>query len=741
VIKKSLIYIFVFILLIIPRPVKAELKINIPENTILKPGELKIIKVNIKNLAASKQTINSKLKTPRGWKLIIPLKSVNITSNEKRTINILLQSPKKIRSAIYPLNLMVNTSRKKYKIKIPVKIEKLYETEVKVVKYPRFIEKEFKIKLKLFNKGNTSRHFKIVNNNTVTIDKTNIFLDSFESKIITLHCRIKEYKRRELVLNIRAKDESNKIISLFNKKVTVLEPDKNFKKYESRLNFRLIREGDKYKQEWRLKTSFKGNSFLEAGNNYFNYYQRNKKTSWQLGTEYFDKIKLKELSKGNNNVKMSYEYRQGNKFKNIVYTDFINEIGLGFSKHLENRFYYLEFKNNKAGKIDYYFNTSFIKENYQFNYKRSKLKENKQVNSFLRYEVNKNNNLKMGFNDISLNKINNKKYLRYNHLGINKRVTVDYTVLNDRDKKSTVWGLSRKDIDIIGEYYLYSSVKFKKIADKWNPELKLILKNNKNKFLIKKDYKKRYGLEFQRNFKYKYGKLQVGINNYGNAKFNIKTKKEITMDGKEIYLTGNLSYGSNNSFRIKNFKLGINLPFTVKLEKRQQNKVVGRIRGIPKDLEGLVLDINGQKVKTNADGSFTAHIAITDKITIKVIDFGKYTGKYLLSSNLPYTIKNYSGKKIFLDLIEYGTLKLNFRTNDYKSNSYLEAITDNQKQKRGTVILYNEQHTFFKKFKGEKEISFESIPPGQYVLKIENKSVGYNYKVKKMNIEISLKNI
>lgn len=735
-IKKSLIYLFVTILLIIPRPVKAELEINILEDTTLKPGELKIVKINIKNTSNTKQTISPELELPKNWKLIIPLNGLTIGPKRSKKMNILLQSPKIIRAAIYPLNLLLKTSDKDYNIEVPVKIKEIFETDVKVVKAPRYIEEEFAIKLRLINKGNTSRRFKIVSNNIVAIDKAKIFLNSFESKIITLNCRIREYESEEIGLNIRAVDEFKKSISLFNDKVIILEPDRNFKKYESHLNFRVVKKGNESQNYWGLKTLLDKKSFLEVGNDYFNYYRRNRKTRWQFGTEYLDRIKLKELSGKNNNVKTSYEFSPNNKFKNIVYTDFTNEIGVGFSKHLEHNFYYLELKNNKYGRIDYYFNTSIRKENYQFNYKRYKLKENNQINSFLRYEMNKNNNLKASFNKVSSTKITNKKYLRYNHQGINKRITIDYAVLKRQNKNSTMWRLSRKDIDIIGDYFLYSSLKFKKIVDKWKPEFKLTLQNNNNKFLIKKDYKKRYGLEFQKNFKYKHGKFQVGINNYGSTKFNINAKNEFIINGKEIYFTGNLSYDSNNSFKIKKIKLGINLPFTVKLEKRHQNKVAGKIRGDLNNLEGLILDINGQKVKTEADGSFTAYIPSTKRISIKGVDLGRYTGKYLLRPNLPYLIENYSGGTIFLDLIKYGNLKLTFTKSDYENNPYLKAITNKKKQEKGRIILYNNQHTFLKEFKGEKEIILKNIPPGQYVIKMENKSTRYNYKFKNKNIEI-----
>ena len=328
--------------------------------------------------------------------------------------------------------------------------------------------------------------------------------------------------------------------------------------------------------------------------------------------------------------------------------------------------------------------------------------------------------------------------MRYYHQGKNKRITLDYKVFKKTSgKNATVWSISRKDIDIIAEYALYSSVKVEEFEDKWKPEFKFILKNNKNKFLIKKDYKNRYGLEYQRKFKYKYGKLKLGINNYGNAKLNIKARKELFINGQEYYFAGKLSYKSNNSYKIKKFMFGLNIPFTFKTENKQQNKVVGMIRGDPKKLGSLILDINGQKVKTKSDGSFTAYIPPSKKILIQTVDLGRYRGKYLLRENFPVTIENYSKEIIYLDLIEYGNLNVRFKKTNYKSNSYLKVIADNKKQIRGTIVLYNKDHIFFKKLKGKNEVSFKSIPPGQYILKSKNNSVKNNYEFKKMNIEIS----
>ena len=252
-------------MLIIPRPVNAELKINYPQNITVEPGELKIIKVSIENLATTKQTINPDLELPNNWKLIIPLNKVTIASKEKKNINILLQSPKMIRSSVYSLNLLMKTQNKNYKIQIPVKIKEIYKTEVKVVKAPKFIEKEFEIKLKLINNGNISRHFKIINNNTLAIDKSNIFLNSFESEIITLKGRIKEPSEEEIRLNIRAKDKLNKIITLFNDTVTILASDRKFKNYDSSLNYRVVKEKGKTKEYWKLKTSLKKKKILEIG--------------------------------------------------------------------------------------------------------------------------------------------------------------------------------------------------------------------------------------------------------------------------------------------------------------------------------------------------------------------------------------------------------------------------------------------------------------------------------------------
>lgn len=735
-IKKRVILLFIIVFLIMSSSVKAELIINIPENIILNPGELKIIQINIKNISASNQTITPDLKLPDNWKLIIPLKSVTIGPNEKRNMNILIQPPKLVRSANYPLNLLVKTQKEDYKIKIQVKIKEIHQTEVKVVKAPNFIKEDFKIKLKLINKGNTFRHFKIINNKRVAIDKTNIFLNSFESKIITFNCKVKKHEGEELALNIRAADVLKNSISLFNDTLTILEPDRNFKKYDSRLRFSLFKVKKDFKKHWKLKTLLNDRSLLEVGNDHFNYYQRNKKSRWQFGTEYFDRIKLNELSDNDKIIKLSYEHSQSNNFNNIVYTDFINEIGFGVSKYLERNFYYLEFKNNKFKRIDYYINTRIKRENYQFNYKRSKLKENKQIESFLKYEVNKNNTLKVGFNKVNLNKITNKNYVRYSHQNKNKRITFDYTVLESKNKNYIIWGLSKKNIGIIGEYILNSSLKYKRIKNKWKPEFKLILKNNKNKFLIKKNYKNRYELEVQKIFESKNGRFRVSINNYGKAKFNINTKKEYIINNKEVYLTGNFSYTSNNSFKIKNIKLGINLPFTLKLEKKAQNRVCGKIRGVSKKLGGIVLDVNGQKVKTETDGSFISYIDSSKKVSIKAVDLGKYTGKYFLSPKMPYLIKDYSGEEIFLDLIEYGNLKIIFHNNVNESSSYLEIIPHNRDKRSGNIILHNEQHTFFKEFKGEKEISLKNIPPGQYVLKMDNEKVSNNYKFKNRNIKI-----
>ncbi|MCF8001047.1 MAG: hypothetical protein K9K76_04225 [Halanaerobiales bacterium] len=736
-IKKKLIYIYVLILLIIPRPVKADLKINIPQNITMEPGELKIIKINIENSALTKQNINPDLELPNNWKLIIPLKRFSIDSKARKNMNILLQAPRKIRSSLYPLNLLIETENKNYKKQIPVKIKEIYSTKIKVVKAPKFIEKEFEIKLNLINKGNIPRHFTMINNNTVTVDKSNIFLNPFESKIISFKGRIKEKADDKIRLNIRAEDNLNKIITLFNDTVIILESDGKFKKYNSSLNFRMVKEKEKYKKIWKLKTSLKKKRFLEIGNNSFNYYQKNKKTSWQFGTEYFDIVKLKESTEENNNAKISLEFAQNKKITNFVYTDFTNEVGVGFFKYLDSNFYAFELKNNKVGRIDYYFNTSIRKDNYQFNYKSSKLNKNKQVNTFFRYAVNKNNNLKVGFNNLNLNKINNKMYLRYYHQEKNKRITLDYNVLKTRGKNTTVWGISRKDIDIIDKYFLYSSLKFHKFENKWKPEFKLILKNNKNKFLIKKEYKKKYNVEYQRKFNYKNSKLKIGINNYGSTKFNINAKNELFINGKDYYFAGKLSYNSNNTLEVKNFTVGISIPFTVKIEDKQRNKVVGKIRGTPKNLGGLILNINGQKVKTKTDGSFTAYIPPSQTVLIKIVDLGRYKGKYLLKEGPPISIENYSKEIIFLDMIKYGNLNLNFKTNNYKNDSYLKFITEDEKQDRGTIVLYNKEHTFFKKFNGDNEINFKNIPPGQYILKVDNNSVKHNYEFEKKNIEIS----
>ena len=733
-IKKILFYLLVFI--IISNPVKAELQINFPENTILNPGQLKIIKVNITNSSDIKQTINPDLVLPKNWKLIIPLKSIIIGPNEKKNMNILLQPPKKIRSDIYPLNLSFGTHKKNYRIQIPVKIKEIYETEVKIVKSPRFIENKFEIKLKFINKGNISRQFKITNNNILDIDKSNIFLDSFESKMITFKCRIKEYEKEKVTLNIKVVDEQKNIISLFNETVIILDPNRKFKIYNSSFNYRVVKQRKEDEQYWKLKTLLNKNSFLEVGNNYFNYYQSNEQNRWQLGSEYFDRIKLKNSTPKNTNLKISYEFAQDNETKKIAFTNFVNEIGVGFLKYSNRNFYYLEIKKNKTGIIDYYLDTSIRYKNYHFNFERSKLNKNRQMNSFLRYEVNKCNNLKAGFSNLSLNENNNKKYVRYNHRGINNRITVDYSVMETRNQKSIRWGLSRKDFDLIGNYYLNSSVWFRKFEEKWNPEFKFILKNKKNKFLIKKDYKNRYGLEYQRKFKYKDGKLKLGINNYGSPKFNINVENEFNINHKEFYINGNFSYDSSKSFELKKIEMGINISFAVKTEKKPRNKVVGKISAKQKKLGGLILDINGQKVKTNTDGSFTAYISPAKKVLIKAVDLGMYTGKYIFSPVLPYLIEDYSQETIFIDLIEVGNLKLKFKKNDYKRHNYLEAITDNEKQEIGSIILYNDQHTFLKKLKGEKELSFKNIPPGQYRLKTDNKRISYNYEFKNMNIKI-----
>ncbi len=750
-INKKILFVLVIIMLLIPLKINGQILIDTPVNFSANPGELKVIKVKVTNKNTEVKKIKPVLKKPDGLKLLIPLKKFNLKPNESRILNLIIQIPQKSEAGHKFARLILSTSGQNYHKKLGIKINKNEKIESKVINLPKYVEKSFEMKIKIENQGNTVRKLKITSDSLVEIDNQKVHLNPFQSKIVKIKCNIKS-NRDNLLLNIGAVDNNGEDINLISKKVKVLYNKSRYITYQNYLNLNYLKNNNGLNQmSWSLKSRLSKNTELELKPTKFNIIKTNKKSTLQLGMDYNNKIKLGNNKNKSNDLKVTFLNKKKKQFNYLLYTDFKNELGTAVKYHKEKFNTYLEIKKNPDRSSDYYLNTNWFNKDSLLYIRHYKVNKNKYYNmSFFKF-FKKRHHFSLGWNRKHFSSsVVDQNFIRYTfNKAKNRQWIVDYRWQGTQENNLEEIQITRGDFQKENDkknYITFNLIK-NRSQNSFEPEaIKLNLLSGKYRLIIKKsfvDSQKSLEYRLNRYFQKENWMGRLTFDNYGHNKTNLKGSADFYFkNDTRITLTGQLSYHSKQDGLEKTLQVSTLIPFKIKRKPFHRQKVKGKILIAGKQAaKNIVLSVNKRKVKTNEQGIFSCSVNTDQPLIIKVIDLGKYMGRYILKQSSPYIIKDYKGEILKFNLIKYGSLNLTFQKPDEKTNKYLEGLKKDIKE-RAYISLYNEQEYFIKEYNGENTIKFKQIPPGIYQIKIKNLSDNYLYQLTRNKLEIkSGKNI
>ena len=672
---------------------------------------------------------------PKNWEIVISPKRVKLLNRDNKLLNIFVKAPAKITAGDYYLKLILKDKEKVYKKTFKLNIKKINKLKFNLVKSLKYITEKFKVKFYIINRGNTKRNLNFISDN-VSIDNDKLILNPFEKKKVILNCKLYKISQNPYI-NIFVESEKGNKYRMFNKRLVLLNHIEKSQKLKSVYSINYNYQNDNMDKYWQLKTFLKQKGYLSLQNNNFRLHYKNKSQLFQFGNEYFNKFI--QLGKQNSKrLKFVYQYNL-KKYKNIIYTNFNGEFGLGNYYRYKDKFYYLELNKNNYN-INHYFKARIKSKDLIYNIKNYN-KNNKNL-YYLEIEKKLKNNdrFKTGLYLKDNNNIK-KKYFRYINDKINYKMTYGYSLKNtDRYKKHNIIYINgnKNDNELLKLNYEYNNY-----FDKKN-------KRNLQMIYTKDSY--RINLEFNDHLEKKDIKFKISksirtkqlntlaiIDNYYGLRVGLENKfKYITKGQKIITFKGYYSYNFKKEKFNNNIKLNLSIPLKYK-NNNNKNKfrlLKAVVKGKNKDLSGIVFDVNNQKVKTNKKGILSIKVDQNKTTTVKLVDLGSFKSKYYIKPKKHVIKDNYNGKEIEFNLVKLIKLKVKFQQNITFIDKYI-----NRKNNELTYLrLYNNINEYIKKYEGEQEIYFNKIKPGNYKLEIKVLKSPFEYSIKKQDIMINSNN-
>ena len=739
IINKLIILIIIFMLLL-PSAAKAQLEIISPVNKSVRPGQLKIFTFRVINKTGEQAVIRPKLSYPDDWNLVFPLNKFTIKPNKSKDINVFIKLPVKTYAGLYKLNLKLNSEVFTVNKNIGVMVEKVNEINVKLLNAPKYTRKNFTIELNIINNGNTEKVLNIKKDNHIRIKKNIIILPPFQNKVIKLKGAIDSSKDIKQ-LKIMAVDEKERLIQLFNRKIYIVDPIKNYRTYQSLLKISYKMQNKKPIRNWQITSYLDHNSYIKIDPKNINLFLKDNKKIWEIGTNLNTRFYLNNRRNQSNNLKLIYKSHKDPDFKKFIYTDFVNEILIGMKHRNKIGNYYLELKNNQKGNINYYFKSHFRLNKHKIFLQRVKNDIKNRLSFNFSKRINEHNKIKIGYQQDFWKDNFYNQYLKYAYDDKTKKIKVRYT---DRQKEKR----SIRTLTLMGKSLNREANKSQGFAITLRNEdknikfksMKYFFKNQKHELIIENDicnFSNNIKFAVTRYFRKENSNLKLEVNNHGEGQINLLGKADIYYpDQKRFSLSGKLTYHKTNNKFDSSFQLGVKIPFEMKVKNRELIKVKGKVltdKG--EKVAGIVLSVNGNIVRTNKEGRFTSFTADRENVLIKTLDLNSYGNIYYITPNSPFLIKDYQGELISLTLKKYGNLYLKFQGKEVKKNKYLHDLKSKQKE-YAYITLSNKEYCFSRSYNGEDSIVFKRIIPGKYNLKVESKSNNYSYRNEKKEIII-----
>ncbi len=681
------------------------------------------------------------LTCPKRWKLLIPLNKIKLPALKSKKINLIIQIPKKAKAGPKKLNLKLISKHRKYDRNININIKKIMSLETGYIEVPRYVEKNFKVKFELTNKGNTVRKIKFFSNDLFNIKKKKIEIKPFENKLIEIKCR-SNTPLENPVLSIKARAQNGKIINVVHEKIQVLNNNK-FKIFKNHLKY-IFRsnKGSYIKRNWFLKTEIKPDLSLNLSNNQLNLQQEQDSYHWQLGTDYNPRFKLAGTKTDQDHLKFSYLNHKDNNFKKALYTDFSKELGTVLNLKEKRINIYAEAKKRKEKSIDYYLKTHYKKDDNHLYLHAHKNAGNIFENIKYIKKLNKNSRFSLGYSrHFRPTSITKKKYFRYVYDKIKNKLSLEYRSIHNKNRVIKKYKISKIKSNIWNNFDQIVTLKVKDNSKNYRIEgLQYKLSNKNYRFLLKKQAlngQNKLFFKLTRIFKRNQINARISADNFGTDQINLTGELDYHFKtGPKISLSGKVIYNPTEKKIDKYIKMGLLIPFTLKLPERKSKEVKGRvITRQGERAKGVILSINGVKVKTDNKGKFNCYVKAKQDLLIKVLDLGEYSEQYVMSKDLPYFIENYNNAPLKLKLIKYGSLQIEIKKNEKSQNKYLKAIQSKEKGKV-YVKLQNKYNYFIQKYKDHSSLKFDRIPPGRYKIMIKNNSNKYDYTLKRKVIRI-----
>lgn len=736
-------FFFILFVILLSSQANAKLAINVPEKQVVKPGQLKVISIEIKNESKKVQDIKPALSCPKDWKLLIPLSKFKLPALRSKKINLIIQIPKHANAGPKQLNLGLITNNRKYDKNIKFIIKKIKNLKTGYAEVPKYVEKNFKVKFELINKGNTTRELTFFSNELFTIKNKKIEIKPYKNRLIEIKCKNNTPVEKPLLI-IKARDQHGKLINIIYKKVQVLN-NKKYNIYKNYLKYTFNHNGDKkIKRSWILNSEINNNLSLKLSNKIFNLKQKQDSYYWQLGTDYNPRFKLAGTKSADKHLRFSYSNNKDKAFKRSIYTDFNSELGAVVNLKSKRFNIYAETKKSKERSIDYYLNTHYKYINNHLNLHTHKIAEYYFRDLKLLNNINKNNRIYLGYScQLWPSSIIKKKYFRYIYDNIKNRLNLEYRTIHNKKSSIKKFKISKTKRNIWNNFDQVITLQLKDKSQNYHIDtLSYQVSNEKYCFLLEKQFRDEHSKLFYRLtrvFNKSQINARISVDNFGKKQINLNGELDCHLrTGQEVSLNGKLIYDQINKKSYNQISMGILIPFTLKLPERKNKKVCGRvITSQGENVRGAIISINGVKVKTGQMGKFKCYVKGKQDLIIKVLDLGRYSEKYLMSKTNPYLIENYNNKPLKLKLVRYGSLQVDIKKQlKQRQNKYLQAIRD-KAEGEVYIKLYNKDNCFIKKYKGHSPLKFDKIPPDRYKLSIENNSNKYNYTLKRKVIKIN----
>ncbi len=638
------------------------------------------------------------------------------------------------------MNLKLVTNSRNYDRNINFNIKEIVSLETGYIEVPQYVEKNFRVKFELTNKGNTPRKITFFSNDLFTIKKKKIEIKPFENKIIEIKCTSNSQLEKP-VLSIKARAKNGKIINIIHEKIHVLN-NKKINIYKNHLKYTFTsNKGSYIERNWFLKTEINSDLSLKLSNNQFNLQQEKDSYHWRLGTDYDTRFKLAGTKTDQDRLKFSYLNHKDNNFKKALYTDFSKELGTVLNLKNSRINIYAEAKKRKEKSINYYLKTHYQKDDDHLYLNTNQIAANNLKYIKFIKKLNENSRVILGyswrFRSASITK---KKYFRYVYDKIKNKFKLEYRTIRNKKRFIKKFKISKVKRNSWNNFDQVVTLKINDNSKNYHIEaLHYQLRNERYRFLLEKHFHGKNKLYYRltRIFNINQINARFSTDNFGTNRVNLSGELDYHFkSGPKISLSGKAIYNPTEKKFDKYIKMGILVPFTLKLPERKSKEVRGQlITGQGENVKGAILSINGVTVKTDNKGKFNCYVKAKQDLLIKVLDLGEYSERYVMSKDLPYFIENYNNKPLKLKLIKYGSLQVEIKKSEKRQNRYLKAIQSKEKDKV-YVKLHNRDNYFIKKYKDHSPLKFDRIPPGRYRITIESNSNKYDYTLKRKVIRI-----